>query len=262
VRAVLKGFPDTLGYGILHLLAFGFFSASYIAFACIKEPLPAPRPPKLVPTLRENLRRVPGLFRASPAFGWIVASRFFRAGMLIGMPFLSIYVLGKLSLKQDFIGYLIICQMVGSVVGNVIAGSWGDRSGSRPATLLALLLFLPLAIYIPFAASAPSFYLIFAGFGFCFSATDVGLQALMLEICPDHDRTLYLSLGQFLTVPSMIIASLLGSWLWTRTGSMTALMIATVISVAISAGLLVRMERYRILFRHVLRLAPLIRREG
>jgi MFS family permease len=245
VKYVLQAWPGVTGYGILHLMAFVILIGSLAVFYTIIEPQTAPKH-RVGLSFYENLRRLPRIVPGQTDFLWTVVSRFFRSGMMIGMPFVGLYALKKLGKSEDFLGELIVAQMIGSVCGNFLAGYWGDKSGARPATLTAILCFLPVTLAIPMASTPLHFFALFVLFGFSFSATDVGFQALILEVCPQKDMATFLSLGAILNVPSMVLAGLLGAFLWTRSGSMVDLMLATGICVVISALLLVNVREKQI----------------
>ena len=236
VLGIIAGFAAThifreysllSAYAILHLIAFGFLVVSYFVFLGTKEPhTPAPEGHSL--TLLGTLHSMPRIIVANPVFARYLASRVFRSGHLIIMPFLAIYALEHLGKPSAYLGTLMIAQNVGAIIGNLGAAWLGDRAGGKLVNQLGLGIFIVLAAWAMFASSSTEFIAIFVLMGAAYFAGEVGAFTLMLEILPTRDRISCLAITSLANIPGMLVASWISAAVWKNTHSITMLGIATI----------------------------------
>jgi MFS family permease len=231
VFAVLSRCPGTTGYGILHLIVLAFLTASYVIFSTILETdLPA-RPDRHTPTLLVNLRAVPSLVAGNRQFRRYLAAQAFSSGLIIVMPFMAVHGLGVLRKPDSFAGILLSAQMIGGVVGNVMAGFLGDRIGGRIVVLLSRMALCGLCVGMVFGSDLWHFLAAFAVLGMAMSFNNVGAATLALEVCPLQKRATYLSILSATGVVTTLSASGLGAAAWKcssgRFGLVAALAAAT-----------------------------------
>jgi predicted MFS family arabinose efflux permease len=222
---VLERWPDATGYGILFTATFIVLMGSWFSFATIRE-TPEPRQRRLDElNLLSNLRRMPRLMVADRGFRAYLIASFFLNGQFILIPFIAIHARGSLHLEEAFLGQLIMAQSVGALVGNLLAAWVGDRFGSkRPMTLGASAVLL-LAVGASVAHSAGAYLGLFGLLGVALALTSVGGQALVLGVCPEEDKSTYLSLAGIVSLPAMIVSALVATTI--PTDSMAWLALAT-----------------------------------
>lgn len=215
---VLSTYPGTKGFGILHLVAFGFLALSYTAFVMIRESHDHSRESREENhTLSENLRLMPSLLRKDSTLSLYVAARVLANGVFIMMPYLAIHALRITGRPDAFLGTLVAAQMAGGIAGNALAGYLGDRKGGKLPMVIGVSLMIVVAAAAPFARSLPSLLAIYAFAGFALLTTNVGAMALRLEICPKDKRATYIAIMAFFNIPSMIVAASISATVWAAT---------------------------------------------
>jgi MFS family permease len=94
--------------------------------------------------------------------------------------------------KDDaFLGQLLMFQMLGSVVGNLMGGVLGDRNGGRGVMLLSLAGSALVAAASPVLGSALGFKLEFLALGWAIGLGSVGVATLDLEMSGFAQRMSY-----------------------------------------------------------------------
>lgn len=237
VTWLLHNLPPLRAYAVLHLIAFMFLAFSMAVFMMTREPR-SPLPARASLTLWENLRLMPKLVIDDKPFRRYLASRLLRNGTFILAGFLAIYARESLNLPESFLGYFLIAQMTGAILGSLTAARIGDRAGGKIVTQIGVGLFCIMAAWSIVAASPWAFLAIFFLFGLSLYVADVGTMTLMLEIVPLQKRSTYLALISLVNIPGMLGASLIAATLWKRTGSITWIAVATIITLGGSMLLL------------------------
>jgi len=128
---ILKCYPGPTGYGILHLIAFGFLAISYLIFAMIKETNLPPQRSGSSRNMFESFKEIPILLRTDRSFLKLILSRSFRNGIYIAIPFLPLHALNILGKPESFLGYLVMLMVLGAIFGNFFSGYLGDRYGGK-----------------------------------------------------------------------------------------------------------------------------------
>ena len=249
IVSIISRWPGPTGFGVLHLLAFGFLVVSYVVFIFIKETNLPPR--HMTEGLLDSLRDMAGILRDDRNFSIYLASRFFAAGAFVALPFMSLRALETLKTGESLLGYLVMALIAGSLAGNVFAGLLGDKMGAKlPATIATALYAAPFLI-ATFAASAPMFLLAFFLMGFCRDATNVATGALNAELPPIDKRMLYSSLIGASIAPSMLMASAVGTVAWSISGGFTLPAIIAACSLLISLVLTHKIDEPRHLKKNI-----------
>jgi MFS family permease len=223
VSVVLDRAPGAAGYGVLHVVAFGFLAASYAIFSLTHEGERAPRTVRVPETLRDSLRELPELLRANPAVRAYAFTRFALHGFLIMAPFLGIRALEVLGKPDAYLGELLVANTVGSLIGFLLGGYSGDRHGGKPSLVAAHAGFLALALLAPFAGSETTFLSLFVLFGVAFSLATVAAATLDLEIAPSERRPTYQALLGIFVLGGVLTSSLASALIRGFTPSFSAL---------------------------------------
>jgi hypothetical protein len=78
-----------------------------------------------------------------------------------------------------------------------------------------------------------------------FFANQVGTTTLCIEISPPKRRATYLATMATISMPSMILASLIASWVWSGTGAFAILAAITGVSMVFSLYYLAKIDEPR-----------------
>jgi MFS family permease len=245
ITRILHVHPGAVGYGILHLIAFGFLVVSYILFALLRETNPPHDTQENRVVLAANLKSIPRMIREDKRLRDYLYTRSLMNGMFVMTPFLTIHALAVLQRPESYMGYLVSAQMVGGIVGNVLAGYLGDRFGGKIPMTMSRISLLVSSVWICFAVRPWEFSVIFALFGLAFFANQVGTTTLCIEISPPNRRATYLATMATISMPSMILASLIASWVWSGTGAFAILAAITGVSMVFSLYYLAKIDEPR-----------------
>jgi MFS family permease len=218
VRGVLRDYPGPEGYGVLHLYTFVFLTGSYLIFLTVHE-TPYVRPPKREERSAKDIVTQPAtLLRRDPALLPYLLTIGLAYGMLVIMPFLSIHALEVLDRSEDFAGVLLVAQMAGAIIGNMVAGYLGDRFGGRVPMAVGIVAFVGLSIWALLATSEWAFLAVFFLMGWSWYSLRVGRMTLDLEMAPEQGRPTYQAIMGVFSALSMLLASQVGALSWDWSG--------------------------------------------
>ena len=245
ISAVLFHLPGVAGYGVLHLIAFGFLMLSLTVLALAREEAVHPGHHGPAVGLMENLRAIPAIVRGTPGIGTFLAVRVLSCGFFIALPFLAIHALDTSNLADSYLGALVAAQMVGGIIGNVVGGVLGDRTGTRNTTLTGIGSLLALCLVMPWCIRWWQFVAGFALFGFGYNAMRIGMVTLGIELSPLSKRgTVVATIGWSMGL-GLVASSALGGLLWEATGGIAAPCAAGAVSMAAALLLLCRVAEPR-----------------
>lgn len=237
VKRTLADHPGAVGYGFLHLYAFGLLVLSYALFAALRETPRQPSPTRLHLSLLDNLRAVPGLVIRYPQFGTYLVVSAMANGAYLLAPFLAIHCLSALGRPASYVGVFVAAQMTGGVTGNLLAGWLGDRHGAKRVLLLSQVALLATAAGALVAGTEMICWAVFFGLGFVDASRRVGGGTLVLEIAPGERRATALAIASLVQVLSLLALSGVSAWLW-QTGGLRPLgIMALVVGALTLAGL-------------------------
>lgn len=235
---VLWRWPGSMGYGVLHWIAFGFFVASYAAFTVSRETnLPA-RPSDQTPTFLSNIASLPALIRANRPFRLYLVARALTMGQFIMLPFLAIHALRQTQQPESFVGLLVTVTMAAGIGANLLAGWLGDRFGGKILLLVSSVSVLGICVWASAASDRWEYLCVFGLLGVARSFHLVGTMTLSLEICPMEKRATYLAVISAIALPAVLAASAIGAICW-RFGGERFLWVAIVTGLAMLAAITV-----------------------
>ncbi len=238
VKFILEAFPGTVGYGILHLITFSLMMLSYALFCTIKEVNRNHRPEDSPTTYRAYLHSLIPLIKSQPHLLRFILMRSTGVSFLLIIPFLGLHAMNETGATESFVGLLLVAHMIGGMAGNVTAGIVGDRVGSKIPLLVAKVLFLIMSVAVIFNTSTWGFYLIYFLFGYAFYTDHICATTLMTTLAPKRRRPTFMAIVSFLSVPSLVIATILASVLHETTGSIVLSCVIVMILMTVSLGLL------------------------
>jgi len=221
VEWVLDRYDGAFGFGLLHIVAFGFLVFSYLFFLQVEENVVEPAPAPKNRTLREYVIELIEILRVDRDFRFFAIMRVTGPFGMFVQPYVAIYAIDVLDASAGFAGSALVAGTLGQFVGNVAGGLLGDRVGGKMVLVCARILFLLSFIIAAFAETSFAFLAYFFVAMLGQSVNGIGNMTLMMEIAPDHRRPTYGALAGLLNGPSMLLLSLLGSVYWASHGSMS-----------------------------------------
>ena len=209
-------------YGVLFALSFVCLVPAYMAMSGFRVPdQPAkPHTPRL-PPLREELSHVR---RNYPILKRLIAVRLLSGGLLLVLPFLTLYATRDVGIPLAWVGFYVAAQKGGSILGNLAWMPLGNQLGTRAVILCGLALAVLSFTVILLSASAVAIALAFALAGGGMSAMAVGFGGYVLELGTPEIRPMLFALEGTLLMP-LYFMPLLGGWLADGYGYRTVVLV-------------------------------------
>jgi len=241
--AILGHWSGTTGYGILYLIASGFFAVSLLVYLCVRETNLPPRHETL--GLRESLLEMRSIVRTDRNFVCFLWARTLIAGAFIAMPFMSLRALEVLRCDEGMLGFFVMAMLAGALAGNILAGLWGDKRGAKTPLTAAVALYAVAFLLAAFATNRIAFLAAFFFLGFCRDSLGVLFATLNAELPPPALRVRYMSLTSALAAPSMLAAALIGTLAKTISGGFLLPAILAACTMLAAAGIIHRVNEPR-----------------
>ncbi len=258
IAFLLGAFPGVYGFGILHLVCFGLLVLSYIFFAMIRETHQPARDTAQHTSLSGNLRGIPGIIMANKQIRNYIAAVFTACGFYMIVPFLSPHALAVTGRENSYLGVLVLSQMIGAILGNIVSGLAGDKVGAKPALIGSRILMAAMCIWVVFARDTWEFTAIFFLLGASTYGLRVAHMAFSTEIVPFQKRSTCLAIIMFTSAPGLIAAGTISATLlkyWDsfaatvigadfskQVNSFTAMALASCASILLSAVIVSRVK--------------------
>lgn len=223
IHWVLTHLPGREGYAWLHLAAFALLFLSWTAQLPMSEPEEDPRAGHSphVP-YRDYLRGLPALFAEQKHLYKLVLARFFGTGFLMLVSFLTIHALQVTGRPEADEGRFVTLQAVGTVLGSLIAGYVGYRSGGKVLLVLSRIICLVLCGWVMLNESFSGFAIAYFALGFGLFIDRVGDLTLAAELCPVERRSTLQALLSFCNVFSLLTSSFIAGQVYRITESFHA----------------------------------------
>ena len=198
-RQVLADVAYPASYALLFGLASLLLLVASLGFWLIREP-PRAEADGQVSSWREYGEQ---LWRAAHRLGMLVGVQLFTGFSLMALPFYIVYARQELGAAAGAIGWFMLAQVLGGVLGNLIWARLIDRYGSRRmlATCAVTSMLTPLlAILLGRFGWSGLLPVIFLG-GATFHGRGVGFSSALLELAPAAERPTYSALNAVLILP-------------------------------------------------------------
>lgn len=248
IKKILVDWPGATGYGVLHLITFGVLVLSYVVFLFVREtPYPDSHKTEAL-TFGQSIRLMPALVRDDANLRAYLFSNAFWAGIYIVLPFMSIHALAVLGKEADFLGYLIGAGMVGSLIGNTVAGFIGNRMGGKVVMTISHVGYMLAVAWVIFARTEWEFMAIFVLQSAMTVCNAVGTTTLGIEMCPKQRRVIYLTVMAIFGIGATLISPIIAGQTWKLLGEsyrFTAVSVLSIVAVAISMALLAKVKEPR-----------------
>ena len=221
IHHVLTHYPNHEAYGWLHLTAFALLSISWVSQLFMHEDEhPRHRHPSSPygPYL-QYLRELPRLLRGQPNLIKLAIARFTGTGYLMVVSFLTIHALKLTERPEADEGRFVTCQAVGVVLGSLLAGWVGYRSGGKVLLQASRIVCLALCLWVSYTGSFSGFMLAYVVLGFGLFLDRVGDLTLAAELCPAERRSTLQAILGFCNVFSLLLATFISGRLYAWTHS-------------------------------------------
>ncbi len=228
--AILAHYPFPTNFAICMALMAAFVLASWFAVALTREPPKQSSEPVI--SLREYLRRLPGLLRKDRNFALYLLSRVVAVFGRMGTGFVTVYAVQRWNLTDSQAGLYTTMLLAGEAIAYMGAGALGDRYGHKLVLEMGLAL---CALGMGIAVVSPSpvwIYGVFVALGALVAAETVSGIGISMEFGTAEERPTYMGLAN--TIPGLFsaVAPLMGGWLasWTNYGVLfvTAMLLSAV----------------------------------
>jgi len=210
----LEAHPGTKGFAICFLVAAIAMTVGIAVGFIVHEPAAPFAPTRMgvrefVGHLREAVAQRPGLRRL------LLARIPVEAGIMAG-PYLAVYAQQRAGLGDEAAGTFAIALTLGQAVASPLVGWLGDRRGYKLPLVLGTAL-SPVALGLMLGAQrAEAFTLIFVLLGAAILADWLSTMNLVIELCPEADKTIYQALYGTLVIPQRLLYPLLAGLLVSR----------------------------------------------
>jgi len=212
----LSGHPGPRGYAICFVVAAVAMVVGIAGGFLIHEPA-SPFPPLRMTArqfgrhLREALARRDGLRQL------LLARIPVEAGIMAG-PYFAVYAQQQAGLGDAAAGQFVLALTIGQAAASPLVGWLADRRGYKSTLLLSAAL-NPLILVLALGAGrAPAFYAVFGLLGAAILADWLSTMNLVLELCPEGDKTIYQALYGTLVIPQRLLYPLLAGLIVSRLG--------------------------------------------
>ena len=196
-------------YGLLFLMSFIALGIAYTAMSRLRFPRPASDSIELE---RHILHELKSIWKAYPILRRFVIVRLLSGGLVLALPFLTLYATREVGISLAWVGVFVAAQKIGAVVSTLAWMPLGNRLGTKRVILSGLGLAVLSLATILVSKSVFSLSIAFALAGGAMSAMIVGFNGYILELGTADIRPLLFALEGTLLFP-LYFMPLLGGWL-------------------------------------------------
>jgi MFS family permease len=149
---------------------------------------------------------------------------------LTASAFYAVYAIRKFNLPTSYAGTFTIILMASQVLGNITFGYLADFFGHKINILLLAASSAAASLVAILANNVLMFGIVFFFMGFTISLQGISRLAIVVEMCNESERPIYLGLLNSVTAPT-ILFGIIGGSLITVIGYVPVFLIYTLISV-------------------------------
>ena len=191
-----KHIPFPKNFSLLFLLAFVLISISYVALGSVKEPVEEVYKERLA--FREFLTKAFGILKSDSNYRRFLYVQILSGAGALALPFYILYAKDILKIKLGMVGILLLAQMVGSVLSNLIWGYLADFAGSRKVIQISSFVgFMAPLIAFGISPSQPKSFLLllFVLTGFFITGRQIAKSNFLLDIARAKKRPTYVAIS-------------------------------------------------------------------
>ncbi|NMB13045.1 MAG: MFS transporter [Firmicutes bacterium] len=212
-RLTLEQSPFPQNFGLLFLWAFLLFATGWTVFARLTWEQPSEGPNKSAPSLKDYLRRVPGILtNDSPFRRFVLAMMLLLLGQM-GLAFFSVYGLERMALPASYVGYFTISMTTGQMLAALFAGRLGDARGHKINLQLSCIAMGAAAFLTSLPPKMSLTVIIFVLLGIANTTYGVSRLPIVMEYAPEGLRSVYAGIVNTLLAPVVFLTPMIGGWL-------------------------------------------------
>ena len=245
IHWILTNRTGTDAYATLHLIAFGFLALSFCSQLPMREHLIDLKRTSRPASYFGYFADLPKLFRATPHIGKLICARFTGMGYLMLLGFLTKHALEVTSRPEADEGFFVTFAQIGTILGSVLAGWWGNRSGGKVLLITSRVICIIVCCWASAVQSYPAFLTAFFVVGFGLFVDRVGDLTLAAELCTTERRSTLQAILGLANGIALLTAGWLGGQIFTHTHSIGAVATAGAIMAVLSIVILRRIPEPR-----------------
>ena len=221
-------YPDN--FALLFLLCFIFTMVSFYFLNSVEESSETPADSKQV-SFKEVISQSKEILRRNKDFKNYLLADALVLMSLTASSFYAVYAVTKFNLPTSYAGAFTIILMAGQLLGNFIFGYLADYFGHKINILILAAASAAASLSAVFANNILAFGVVFFFTGCSLALQGISRLALVVEMCSERERPIYVSLLNTVTAPT-ILFGILGGFLITIIGYVPVFLIYTLISLA------------------------------
>jgi MFS family permease len=233
---ILSWLDSPFDFMALFLIAFLFFTLSWIALSLTREPADHEK------VIEENpspfWQGAGQILRRDKNFDWFLSARLLSQFATMGFSFYIVYALRRFAMDAVTAGYFTATLTLAQTIASAGMGWMGDRVGHRLMLIIGAICAILSSLLAWFAPSLAWFFPIFALSGFANVAIWTNGMTMSVDFSDEKERPFYIGLTQTLTAPATILAPLIGGWIADTQGFVSTFGWSTLLSV-VMLGILV-----------------------
>lgn len=156
---------------------------------------------------------------------FFVALTVFLSGLLAVVAFAALYATQVIGMTEtEVIGLFVLLQLAG-VAGAFGFGFMQDRTGAKPALVIALLMWIAVCAWAAFSQTKPEFYMISALAGAAMGALQSAARAVVSTLTPPGRSGEFFGYWGFFGKLAGVTGPLVFGWMATMAGYRTAIFV-------------------------------------
>jgi len=194
----VKQFP--INYGILFGMATAVITVGLTLFSFVEEP---------AEEVSKEKKRFIEYIKEGREASWkdVNFRMLFYTRVLLGVgamsfPFYIVYATKVLGFPESIVGILIVFQMFGTVLSNILWANLNNRMGSKEVLKYASILTAILPIFVFIKVGIPATFFLM---GASLTGVFVGYQSAILDIAPPLKRPTYVGFMNTMIAPSLFL---------------------------------------------------------
>jgi MFS family permease len=203
----LDRLPFPVGFARIFLIAGLVMIAGILLYLPCKEAVPPETP--LPPERKSYLAWLWTRYGSDRRLMHFIVSRYlFETGASAGV-FYAVYAIDRFHMSVGAAGTFTLLTNLARAVFSPTLGHMGDRRGYRRVTAWGMIFASCSTLAAILAGSGEWFYLVFIFQAILFNGDVIGVQNLLIEMCPGEDKTPYSAIFNTVMMPARFAAPVL-----------------------------------------------------
>jgi MFS family permease len=201
-------FPDN--FALLFLMAFTMMTISYFFVMLLREK--HPNSTRETYSGKDYWKHLLHILKEKKHFRAFLVADALMMAALMADAFYTVNALKKFSLSEGHAGFFLMVMMISMILGNLLFGYLADRYGHKKNLQIAAASSVIICLIAVWAPVLEVYYLVFVGAAITTSLIQLSRLAIVVELCAEEERPVYIALTNMITAP-FILTGLLGGFL-------------------------------------------------